>query len=255
VDDRRPDPATTDAASGESTPEGQDPTPGGALRQDLRDGTRLLLRPIEPGDRERLAAGLRMLSPRSRRLRFHGAVGELSDRHLRYLTEVDQQDHVAWVALDLDHPERPGVGVARFVRVADEPHVAEAAVTVADEYQGRGAGTLLLGLLAGLARARDVSVFRNYVMADNRPMLRLFEDLGGRREEEAPGVYRVDLALPGPEQTLPESPAGRVFAAAARREFGMDHTPPPLWLGWKDDDEDGEEAAEVIEWLRLREDR
>lgn len=254
MDDPRPDRAPTDAASGAAPPGDQVPTVGESLRQDLRDGTRLLLRPIQPDDRERLAAGLRLLSPRSRRLRFHGAVDELSDRHLTYLTEVDQQDHVAWVALDLDHPERPGVGVARFVRVADEPHVAEAAVTVADEYQGRGAGTLLLGLLAGLARARGVSVFRNYVMADNRPMLRLFEELGGRREEEAPGVYRVDLALPGPEQTLPESPAGRVFAAAARRELGMDHTPPPLWLGWKDDASE-DEAAEVIEWLRLREDR
>lgn len=234
------------------------------LLEELRDGTRVVLRPIVPEDRERLAEGLRRLSARSRRLRFHGAVGELSDEQLRYLTEVDQVDHVAWVALDRDHPESPGIGVARFVRVPEEPHVAEAAITVADEYQGRGAGTLLLGLLAGVARRNGVTVFRNYVMADNDAMLQLFEELGGEREVEAPGVYRVDLGLPGPDEDLPDSPAGRAFFAAARRELEIDRTHPPLWLGWdpapaedEDGDEDGDEAGrdEIAEWLRRRDAR
>ena len=225
--------------------------------QVLRDGTRVVLRPIVPADRERLAEGLRRLSARSRRQRFHGAVGELSDEQLRYLTEVDQHDHVAWVALDLDRLDQPGIGVARYVRVEDEPHVAEAAITVADEYQGRGAGTLLLGLLAGLARRDDISVFRNYVLADNEAMLSLFDELGGERAVEAPGVYRVDLALPGPDEDLPDSPAGRAFLAAARRELEIDRTHPPLWLGWQDVDapDEGPDESTIADWLHRREQR
>lgn len=226
----------------------------GPVHEVLRDGTRVLLRPIVPADRVRLEEGLRRLSDRSRRLRFHGAVRELTDAQLTYLTEVDQADHVAWVALDEDHPEKPGVGVARFVRVTDEPTVAEAAITVADEYQGRGAGTLLLGLLAGLAHRHGVRVFRNYVMAENDVMLDLFAELGGRREVEAPGVYRVDLPLPGPDEALPDSPAGRAFHAAARRELYIDATAPPLWLG-PPDPETADGDTDVAEWLRRRDDR
>ena len=218
------------------------------LHESLRDGTRVLLRPIGPHDRQRLVEGLRRLSERSRRLRFHAAVQELSDDQLRYLTEVDQVDHVAWVALDRDRPDDPGVGVARYVRVTDEPTVAEAAITVADAYQGRGAGTLLLGTLAGLARRHGIGVFRNYVLADNDAMLDLFERLGGTRELDAPGVYRVDLELPQADEDLPDSPAGRAFRAAARRELAIDRTIPPLWLGPADPAADDE----ISEWLRRR---
>lgn len=210
----------------------------GPTRTTLRDGTRVLLRPIEPGDRERLTEGLRRLSPRSRYLRFHTSVDHLSETHIRYLTEVDGRDHVAWIALDEDHPEIPGIGVARYVRLSDEPEVAEAAVTVADEYQGRGAGTLLLGLLAGSARTNGIEVFRNYVLTENTPMLEVFDRLGAERELEAPGLYRVDLRLPTGDETVPESPAGRAFLAAARGEVAM-----------------GDAQRELDAWLRDREQR
>lgn len=235
------------------------------LRTELRDGTKVLLRPIEPEDRERLAEGLRRLSPRSRYLRFHTSVDELSDRQLRYLTDVDGRDHVAWVAIDEDHPEVPGIGVARYVRLPDEPTVAEAAVTVADEYQGRGAGTLLLGLLAGAARGSGIRVFRNYVLAENRAMLDIFEALGVERGLEAPGLHRVDLRLPSGEETVPESPAGRAFLAAARGDLVMGRSLPPVWFRRRRDpdrapgqDRPADELAtqdELDSWLRDRDSR
>lgn len=232
-------------------------------RTTLRDGTRVLLRPIEPGDRDRLIEGLRRLSPRSRYFRFHAAIDELSEDQLRYLTEVDGHDHVAWIALDEARPEVPGIGVARYVRLSDEPDVAEAAVTVADEYQGRGAGTLLLGLLAGSARANGIQVFRNYVMAENTAMLEVFDRLGAHRELEAPGLYRVDLRLPTAEETVPESPAGRAFLAAARGDLVMGRSLPPVWSRRRaradsdraEDDGDLLSPDELDAWLRDREQR
>lgn len=222
-------------------------------RAELRDGTRVLLRPIEPGDRERVREGLKLLSPRSRRMRFHASVNELTEEQLTYLTDVDGVDHVAWVALDLDHPESPGIGVARFVRLEDEPHVAEAAITVVDAYHGKGAGTLLLGLIARLAREAGIEIFRNYVMGDNGPMLRLFDRLGGERAIEAPGVYRVDLPLPAPDEDLPDSPAGRAFREIATRQLELGATEPPVWVGPAGDAED--DTAALTDWLRSRDDR
>ena len=85
-------------------------------RAELRDGRAILLRQIRPEDRDRLAEGIRRLSPTSRYLRFHADVDHLTDRQLAYLTQVDHLEHEAIVALDLEAVEVPGIGVARYIR-------------------------------------------------------------------------------------------------------------------------------------------
>lgn len=189
----------------------------------LRDGSRAHLRPIRPDDKQRLQEGLRQLSPRSRYLRFHAPISHLSGEQLRYLTEVDYHDHMAWVAVDPDHDDS-GMGVARYVRLAEDPTVAEAAVTVLDQYQGNGLGTLLLETLTQTAVANGIRTFRNYVLAENQPMLEIFEQLGGVQISEGAGVFRVDVALPGPAQDVEEvSHARHVLRAAARRARPVFH--------------------------------
>jgi RimJ/RimL family protein N-acetyltransferase len=195
----------------------------------LRDGSEVLLRQIRPEDRDQLAAGVARLSPSSRYLRFQRTIEGLTDRQLDYLTDVDHEDHEAIVALDRRHPERPGVGVARYVREPYEPHVAEAAITVADEYHGQGAGTLLLGALAARARANGIEVFRSYVLDGNSAMLEVFDHLGAVRERETDGLWRVDLDVPADEADLPRSGAGRAFADAAREEHHLASLVPPIW--------------------------
>jgi GNAT superfamily N-acetyltransferase len=189
---------------------------------DLRDGTRAELRPISPEDKWRLRAGMALLSPQARFQRFHAAVNELTDDQLRYLTEIDHRNHLAFVALNPDEPDEPGMGVARCVRIEGEPDVAEAAVTVLDRYQGRGVGTLLLRVLAEAARRQGIRVFRNYVLTENQSMLDVLEALGGQRTDEGDGVVRIDLPL---DTDTGESPAMRLLHAVARRVL------PPVLLG------------------------
>src|SRR6202012_995416 len=97
-----------------------------------------------------------------------------------YLTQVDGDDHGAVVAGtdSLDLKTEVGLGVARFVRLEDEPGVAEAAGTVVDDAQGKGVGRLLLTALATLALGRGVRVFRGEVLAENTRMCHLLEELG-----------------------------------------------------------------------------
>lgn len=204
--------------------------PGGwSRRVALRDGSPVLLRQIRPADSTRLAEGLRRLSPASRYLRFQRTVTELSDEELRYLTDVDHISHEAIVAIDVKHPERPGVGVARYIREPYEPAVAEAAITVADEYHGQGAGTLLLGALAARAEANGVEVFRSYVLDGNAAMLEVFDHLGAERELETSGLWRVDLPVPKQDEDLPDTGAGRAFLSAAREEHHLVSILPPIW--------------------------
>ena len=160
----------------------------------LRDGSRVTVRPIRPQDAAPLRAGFERLSEESRYRRFLSPMQELSGPMLRYLTEVDHHDHEALIAVGADGTI---LGVARSVRSRSDPQVAEAAVTVADDWQGRGLGTALLGLLAEHARAEGISRFTALMLATNRNMLDLLDDLGPvRLLERASGTIELEITLP-----------------------------------------------------------
>jgi len=161
----------------------------------LRDGSHVTVRPIRPQDAAPLRAGFERLSEESRYRRFLSPMQQLSGPMLRYLTEVDHHDHEALVALGAGGTL---LGVARSVRSRSDPRVAEAAVTVADDWQGRGLGTALLGLLADRARAEGIRRFTALMLATNREMIDLFEELGPIRIlERASGTIELEITLPG----------------------------------------------------------
>src|SRR6266487_893867 len=143
---------------------------------ELRNGSRVAVRPIRPEDRDAIRNAFGRLSDATRYRRFLTAVARLSESDLTYLTEVDHHDHEALVAFDSKTDE--GVAVARFVRDPDDRGIAEAAVVVVDAWQGRGLGTALCRLLAGRAREVGVERFIATLLADNREMLHLMESIG-----------------------------------------------------------------------------
>ena len=163
-------------------------------KERLRDGSEIELRPIRPDDRAGLAEAVSRMSPESRYRRFFSAGTTLSQAELRYLTDIDHHDHEALVAVE---PEtRRGIGVARFVRL-DDPKAAELALAVADDWQGRGLGTLLLTRLTERARAEGVERFHADVLAENEPMLHLINELGDARKRQSnAGSLEIEVELP-----------------------------------------------------------
>jgi RimJ/RimL family protein N-acetyltransferase/nucleotide-binding universal stress UspA family protein len=158
----------------------------------LRDGSEALVRPISPDDRDRLSSAFAALSDRSRYLRFQAPMAQLTDRQLAYLTSVDHHDHEALIALDPGEEEI--VGVARFVRVQGAQ--AECAITVADDWQGRGLGTELLDRLVERAREEGVERFSAVVLAENSEAIRLLERLGDAARRPVGTQIELDIALP-----------------------------------------------------------
>ena len=106
------------------------PAPSRRWTVTLRDGARVILRPIAPQDKPLLAASFERLSQESRYRRFFTTKKELSAAELDYLVDVDHSDHEAIIAIDPASGE--GLRVARYVRATDD---AEVAVTVADDWQ------------------------------------------------------------------------------------------------------------------------
>lgn len=171
----------------------------------LRDGTAVSVRAIRPDDKERLRTGFARLSLRSVRQRFFHPVNELTADDLRRFTEIDFRDHVGIVlTVGAGRNERV-IAVGRYVRVVSGGDSAEVAFTVADDYQSRGAATLLLRELVAIARKQGVRKFVGLVLDDNRPMLAVFRR-SQLPSQEVPvdddGVRRVvlNLGAEAPEQ-------------------------------------------------------
>ena len=171
----------------------------------LNDGTHVLIRWIQPDDKALLKEGLARLSARSRYQRFAMAVKELSAAELKYLTEIDNENHVAWVAIELSEGKERAVGVARYIRLDNDPDNAEVAVAVTDSHQHRGLGTLLLARLAQAAKLNGVQRFWAFVYWDNAPVLKLVRELGVRIRFVGSGMYRVTGAVPDIPVDIPQS--------------------------------------------------
>ncbi len=142
----------------------------------IRDGSVLRVRPILPTDKPYIREGFATLSREARYFRFLADRKELTDADLVYLTEVDGTDHAAYVTYQvLDGGRELGVGVARYVRLADRPDTAEVAVTVLDSWQQRGVGTMLYDRLLAKARESGIRIFRSEIHFENKGIRELLE--------------------------------------------------------------------------------
>jgi RimJ/RimL family protein N-acetyltransferase len=160
-----------------------------------RDGSPIRIRQFHREDRELWERGFEHLGAESRCRRFLTPTPAASAQMLRWLTELDHHDHDALVAVDDQTGE--GIGVARDVRDANRPHVAEVALTLVDEWQGRGVGTLLLGALCGRAREEGVTTFTAMMLATNNAMIDLLRQLGPVRiVDRQSGTVAVEVRNP-----------------------------------------------------------
>ena len=159
----------------------------------LRDGSEVVIRQVRSSDAPLLADGFARLGPESRRLRFLRRKDELTPAELRYFTDVDHHDHEALGALA--GATGGGVGIARYVRDASDPHSAEIALTVVDDWQGRGLGTELLAQLSGRARAAGIRRFTALVSADNAAMTALLRRLCADPVHREYGTVEWEITL------------------------------------------------------------
>ena len=162
----------------------------------LHDGSTVLIRKVQSGDAPLLAEGFARLSYESRQLRFLTGKPKLTPAELRYFTEVDHHDHEALGALN--PVDGRGLGIARFIRHAEDREGAEVAVTVVDDWQHRGLGTALLSRLADRARQEGIRHFTALVAADNAAVVRLLQDsrIDFRVTQRESGTVEYEITLP-----------------------------------------------------------
>jgi acetyltransferase len=145
-----------------------------ARRRTLADGRTVTVRPIRGEDDAAERRFLESLSPESRRLRFLGRVEAPPAQLVEFLTRVDYDRHMAFVA-ESDAGEL--VGNARYVVNADG-RSCEFGVVVADDWRHTGVAQLLMDALIRAARARRLETMAGLVMSENRDMLEFARSLG-----------------------------------------------------------------------------
>ena len=158
------------------------------------------IRRISAQDRQRFLEFFRGLSPATNALRFLALKKQLSDEELIYLTEPDGTRHVALVAVLTENGRERIVGAARFIVLPDSAggnDHAELAVTVADEFQGKGIGARLVLHLIPLARRHSVRVFDLYASTRNTRIWRMVKRLAPQAARVVEGaVFHITFPLP-----------------------------------------------------------
>jgi len=202
----------------------------------LRDGSMLRLRALRAEDREGLNALFTRCSPETIRYRFLNLIKELSDSLLDQLTAVDGYRHVALVVTQGEGAAERIVAVGRYHALNDRPETAEVSLLVEDAMQKRGIGTILLDVLAEIARNHQLISFRADVLADNRVMLSVFRKAGyGVAASVSYGVTHIEFPIARSEMAEARAEAQeaeaervslqRVFAPRSVAVIGASRSP------------------------------
>ncbi len=150
----------------------------------LRDGRSISIRALRLDDQHGLLGLFAQLSPRSVYFRFFRFKKWLNESELAQFTDLDPDREAALVATISDGDGEHIIGVGRYSALdeSDRPIHAEVAFAVADAFQAKGVGTLLLEHLAGIARCHGITEFRANVLEENSLMIQVFSCIGFRVE-------------------------------------------------------------------------
>jgi RimJ/RimL family protein N-acetyltransferase len=196
-----PAPARTSPAPSNHAP-GSPADP--AVEVTLADGVRVLLRPVRAEDAAAIKALFQRLSERSTWLRFFTLCPRL-DRVVAWATEVNNDRRLGVVAIAADTGQL--IAHAGLERDHYQPDRAEFALAIADHYQGRGLGRILLGRLVETAQPVGIGWLTAEVLAENHRMLNLL------RHAQYPVSRRLSSGVVLAELATSPSGAGLVPAA------------------------------------------
>lgn len=156
----------------------------------LHDRSHVVIRPIGKHDKDAERAFIEGLSTESRRFRFLGQIRSPSEQMVEDFTNIDLAHEAAFVAVTRDDSRERIVGVSRYSCDADGLN-CECAVTVSDEWQNKGLGTLLLKHLIEVAKARGIHSISSTDSADNIQMKHPARHLGFRRRVDPGDANQV----------------------------------------------------------------
>ncbi len=168
----------------------------------LQNGHALLLRAINPNDKERLADAFHRLTGKSIYFRFFSSKRKLTKKELKYFTEIDFEHHIAIVATIINDKEEKIIGVGRYIELEKKTpeKIAEIAFAIDDEHQNLGIGTILFEHIVRIAQNNGISRLSADVLLENKNMLDIFKHSGSKLNIIIDhGVMHIEFNIAGQE--------------------------------------------------------
>ena len=170
----------------------------------LKDGRRVLVRPIRPEDAEELAAFVRRVPAEDLRYRFFNRLRELPPAQIARLTQIDYDREIAFAALD----DGRFAGTSRLV--LDGQGGGEFAILVDAAWKRGGLARHLMSRLVEWARGRKLQRIAGQVLAENTGMLRFVRAIGfSTHGTEDPEILEATLELDPAAPPVSESVSPR----------------------------------------------
>ena len=190
-----------------------------AFKTTLPSGIPVLVRHVGSADAPRLKEGFRLISSLARRRHFPDEdLKELGAEQLKALERVDQKNYCIWGAMNPARADEPGIGIARYRRLEEEPSAADVAITILDQYQGTGAGLLLHACLHFTAHQNHIRHFYYEVAGENERFIRHLKSLGAEHIGRAIGVTRLRMPVYARALSVPQyNASGFKFSQAMRK--------------------------------------
>jgi GNAT superfamily N-acetyltransferase len=158
------------------------------------DGKKIKIRPLSKDDMPLEADFIQHLSPETKHYRFFGALNTISPAMLESLCNVDGENSMAFIATEEVDGKDVEIGVSRYA-VGDSHDVHEIAVTIADSWQHKGLGKLLMRHLIDYAKTHKVKTLFSVELADNNAMRALAKELGMKIKADPQDVHQVIYTL------------------------------------------------------------
>jgi acetyltransferase len=160
----------------------------------LRDGTKILVRPVRPEDEPLYGPFFAAVTPEDLRLRFFAPVKEFGHTFIARFTQIDYARAMAFIATEESSGKMLGV-----VRVHADANYerGEFAILIRSDLKGRGLGYLLMQLIIEYARSEGLTAIEGQVLSENAAMLTMCRELGFevRPDLQDPEASIVKLAL------------------------------------------------------------
>lgn len=156
-----------------------------------KGGIEMLLRPVRISDEPLLKGLFHKLSDNSLYLRFISMRKDMPHERLQEFVVVDYTKDMVILAVQKKEEDMETLlGIGQY-SLDPRSHTAEAAFAVRDDFQGKGVGHELLCYLIYLAKRRGLLGLTAEVLAENLPMLHLFEKLGFKTVERDEEMYSL----------------------------------------------------------------
>lgn len=158
----------------------------------LKDGQKVLLRPIKPEDENMWLEMFKTFSEETVRFRFFRIIKDTPHEVRTRYCNIDYDREIGIVGEVEENEKKRLLGVARLILDPSRNDEAEFAVVITDEWQRQGLGSEFLDYLIEIAKDKNLSKVNGVVLKDNYPMIALCREKGFRFSEGDPGEYKVE---------------------------------------------------------------